>query len=272
MAAKKRALIVLLGCLIFWGWSFAHTAEFRVRTQRAVSPPRIDGVLEESVWKNAPAVTDFIQFEPHKGAPASVKTITAVLYDDNYIYFGFTCLDPEVGKLELGTGRRDNLEMGTDSVMVLIDTFYDRRTAYYFRTNLSGVQHDGRVSDNGRTADVTWDGIWKSAGARTEWGWSAEMAIPLTTLKFKRGNDQTWGFQTGRYYPRNFEKSFWAGPLEDYRKISDIGILTGLELEESGKRLQVIPHVLSRIEEKEKAEVEAGLMRAMIFHPLFRDI
>jgi len=187
-----------------------------------------------------------------------VRTEVRIVYDDSHIFFGFKCYDPEPDKLVLGT-RRDGLLMGTDSVTVMLDTFHDMRTAYYFRTNPLGVQHDGRVSDNGRVADTNWDGVWKSAGVRIPEGWSAEIAIPLTTIKHRSGSNQTWGFQTSRYFPRNLEKSFWTGPLEDYRKMDGNGTLNGIDLTQSIRHLQVIPHVISRFEEGEKTDFEAGL-------------
>lgn len=222
------------------------------------TPPIIDGRLDDSVWKSAPVLSDYIQFEPDKGAPASVRTEVRVVYDDTHLYLGFKCWDPEPEKMVLGT-ERDNLLMGTDSVSVTLDTFHDKRTAYYFRTNPLGVQHDGRISDNGRVADTNWDGVWRSAGARTPEGWSAEMAIPMATVKHRTGEGQTWGMQTSRYLPRNLEKSFWTGPLEDYRKMDDNGSLTGMNLSAPARRLEIIPHVLTQFEEGARTGLEAGL-------------
>ena len=263
----KKAAIFVLGCFLSAGWILGQSREFRVRAVKIEGDVIIDGVLDEEIWDKAPVVSDYIQFEPNRGAPASVRTEARILYDNTHIYFGFVCYDPDPDKIVLGTSRRDQLLMGTDSVTVTLDTYHDKRTGYYFRTNIRGVQHDGSISDNGRVADVNWDGIWKSAGAKTEYGWSAEMAIPLATIKFKRGKDQTWGFQTSRYFPRNLEKSFWFGPVEDYRKMSEMGILAGLDLEQTGNKMQIIPHVLTRLQEKNRAEFEAGLDARYDFTP-----
>lgn len=149
--------------------------------------------------------------------------------------------------------------MGTDSVCVTLDTFHDKRTAYYFRTNPLGVQHDGRISDNGRVADLNWDGIWESAGRFFDGGWSAEMAIPLSKVKHRKGSGQTWGIQSSRYYPRNLEKSFWTGPLEDYRKMDGNGVMTPLDLNVTAGRSEFVPHVISRLEESQAAGFEAGM-------------
>lgn len=189
-------------------------------------------------------------------------TEVKILYDDNYIYFGFICSDPNPEKIVLGSSKRDSLtaESGTDSVTVIVDTFHDKRTGYYLRTNPVGVQHDGRVSDNGRVADINWDGVWKSAGNINSEGWTAEMAIPFNTLKFKPGKNRTWGIQFGRYLPRQFEKSFWVGPLaENYRKLSTYGTLTGLNLENCQHRPEIIPHIISSSEEGQKTRYNVGL-------------
>jgi len=264
---RAKVLLCVLGCLLSAGWVLGQSREFRIRALKVDDPITVDGVLDEAVWKTAPVVSDYIQFEPNRGEPASVRTEARILYGDTHIYFGFVCYDPDPDKIVLGTSQRDGLLMGTDSVTVTLDTYHDRRSGYYFRTNIRGVQHDGRVSDNGRVADINWDGIWKSSGARTEYGWSAEMAIPFTTLKFNRGKDQTWGIQTSRYYPRNLEKSFWYGPLEDYRRMSEMGILAGLDLEHAGKKMQIIPHMLTRFQERNNAQFEAGLDGRYDFTP-----
>lgn len=262
----KRKKIVLFLCFFFlWqGLICSQFEKFTVAAVRTEIPPVIDGILDDEVWKNAPSVSDFIQFEPDKGKPASVRTVAKILYDNDYIYVAFLCYDPEPEKIELET-RRDRLMMGVDSVTVDLDTFNDDRTMYYFRTNQLGVQHDGRVTDNGLIADTNWDGIWKSAGARIEEGWSAEMAISFTAVKFQSGKNRTWGIQFSRYFPRRFEKNFWTGPFEEYKKVSVNGSLTGLDLEMTKKKIEIIPHSISRIQESEKTGFEAGLDASYAF-------
>jgi len=262
----KRKKIVLFLCFFFlWqGLICSQFEKFTVAAVRTEIPPVIDGILDDEVWKNAPSVSDFIQFEPDKGKPASVRTVAKILYDNDYIYVAFLCYDPEPEKIEL-EARRDRLMMGVDSVTVDLDTFNDDRTMYYFRTNPLGVQHDGRVTDNGLIADTNWDGIWKSAGARIEEGWSAEMAISFTAVKFQSGKNRTWGIQFSRYFPRRFEKNFWTGPFEEYKKVSVNGSLTGLDLEMTKKKIEIIPHSISRIQESEKTGFEAGLDASYAF-------
>jgi len=263
----RKYFFFLAGIFLLASFVCGQGKEFKSSAKKTDTPPVIDGILDEKVWENAPFITDFIQFEPIKGEKATVKTVVKILYDEKHIYFGYLCYDPEPEKIVLGTGR-DRLQMGVDSVCVTLDTFHDNRSGYYFRTNPLGVQHDGRVSENGRVADTNWDGIWESAGSVIEEGWSAEVAIPFSTIKFRPGINRTWGLQSSRYFPRNIEKSFWTGPLDDYRKMDINGILTNLDLEVSSK-LEVIPHVLSQVQEGEKSAIEGGLDARYDFSPSF---
>ena len=216
----KKAVIFTFSVFLISRFLFSQKQEFKTTALKIETPPVLDGLLNEAVWQKAPAVTDFIQFEPHKGTAASSKTVVKIIYDNDSIYFGFLCYVPEPNKIQLGTGKRDGLSSttGTDSATVELDTFNDDRTSYFFRTNPMGVQHDGRAADNGLVADNYWDGIWRSAGAKIKEGWSAEMAIPFKYLKYTPGKNRTWGIQFSRYYPRNLEKSFWVGPLDDLPK------------------------------------------------------
>jgi len=220
---------------------------------------KVDGFLDESAWEKAPEISDFIQFEPDRGKPASLKTSVKILYDESSIYFGFLCYDPQPEKIAARMTKRDAELFDDDAIIVGLDTFHDRRNCYYFVTNLLGTQHDGRITDNGRTRETTWDGIWKSAGQKTDFGWSAEIAVDLRSLKYEPGKDKTWGLNLGRTIPRVLEISFWAGPLESSQKVSQFGVLRGLSLRRAEKKTQIIPHIISKLEEGEKSELEGGI-------------
>jgi hypothetical protein len=155
--------------------------------------------------------------------------------------------------------KRDADIQNDDAVIVGLDTFHDRRNSYYFITNLLGTQHDGRIAENGLRRETTWDGIWKSAGQRTDFGWSAEIAVELGSLKYEPGENKNWGFNVGRSIPRVLEESFWTGPLEATTKVSQFGVLKGLSLKRAEKKIQIIPHVISKIEEGEKSELQVGI-------------
>ena len=223
------------------------------------SPIKVDGLLDEPIWENAPEASHFIQLQPEKGNPASERTIVKILFDDRYIYFGFWCYDTEPEKIAARMTKRDADLKADDSVYVLLDTFHDRRTCYFVCTNLLGTQWDGRITDNGRTNDSTWDGIWKSAAQRTDFGWTAEFAVELSSIKYEPGEGKTWGLNLGRGIPRKLEFSFWTGPLESAYKVSQFGELKGLNLKKAEKKLQIIPHIVAKAEEGKKMTAEIGL-------------
>jgi hypothetical protein len=257
---KLRKILVVIVFLpflfvhLFAQWQSKQTTALKIR-----DPIHVDGRLDEAVWDGGPEAGDFIQLQPEKGKPASERTTVKILYDDRSVYFGFWCYDSEPQKIAARMTKRDEDIRSDDSVYVLIDTFHDRRSCYYVTTNLLGTQWDGRITENGRTFDSTWDGIYKSAAERTEFGWTAEIAIELSGIKYEPGTDKTWGLSLGRGIPRKLEFSFWTGPLESPYKVSLFGELKGLDLEKAEKKTQIIPHVISKVEEKRTTVVEAGL-------------
>ncbi|HLP46988.1 MAG TPA: DUF5916 domain-containing protein [Candidatus Kapabacteria bacterium] len=219
----------------------------------------VDGKPDEEIWQKTQPISDFLQYEPSKGVPASFATQVRVLYTTKYIYFGIIAHDPQPQKVTARVNKREGEVTGDDSIAIALDTFHDRQTAYIFFTNLAGIQKDARLADNGRTFDDTWDGKWLSAGFKTETGWTAEIAIPFETLKYKTGQDETWGLGIARFIPRNLEIDTWSGPVESYQRVSQFGVITGLDLRETEKKNQFIPHVIAKIEKDKKSEIEAGL-------------
>jgi hypothetical protein len=255
----KKIFLTLVFFLMLFSSVFGNQETKETPALKMGQAIKVDGALSEAAWEKAPEAGDFIQFEPQRGDPASVKTTVRVLYDEKFIYFGFLCYDPQPERIVARETKRDAGLKGDDSVFVLLDTFHDRRTCYYFATNFLGTQLDGRVTENGRTEDNTWDGIWKSAGQKTEFGWSAEIAVDLSCLKYEPGENKSWGLGLGRVIPRILEESYWTGPLESAFKVSQFGVLIGLELRKAEKKSQIIPHLISKAEEGKQTELEAGL-------------
>ena len=237
-----------------------HSQE--VKTARAVridKAPVIDGKLED-LWLKLEPHTGFVQYSPRFGEPSPVKTEVFIAYDNNCIYFAFKCYDPETDKISKAVTTRDGGITGDDSVMVLLDTFHDRSSAYTFSTNILGTQMDGRYTDNGRSKDYKWDTKWQSAGTLTEYGWSAELAIPLESIKYITGEDVTWGVDFLRYIPRRRESATWAGKRETLSRADGFGELKGLTLgTKEIKRLELIPHMLLSGGENQDVKSEFGI-------------
>jgi hypothetical protein len=140
-----------------------------------------------------------------------------------------------------------------------VDTTNDRRSGYYFITNVLGTQADGRIADEGRTPEPIWDAPWQSAAKRTDYGWSAEFSIPLTSVRYVAGERQTWGINFGRSRRRTLEVSFWSGPLDNQWRVSQAGRLSPLNVPPPIDRIQVVPYALSRLQNRVAADWEAGI-------------
>jgi len=230
---------------------------FQARAVRAVTPPEIDGEVGNAEWAGAPVFTDFIQFEPQRGAPSSFRTEVRLLYDSAYVYVAFQGWDPQPLTAQLT--RRDANLSEDDVFVVLLDTFRDRQSAYLFGVNPLGTQWDSRVVNDGRTSDDTWDAQWEVQARIQDWGWSAEMAIPLASVRYQAGQDRTWGINFGRGRRRSLERSFWTGPLDALLRVSQAGTLTGLDLPPPPSRHTGIVYGLTRFQDAAKPFRDAGM-------------
>ena len=256
---KRKSLIGLTLLLFTASFSLGQVHNKSAVPLKIEHRLNIDGILNEPEWEKAVKYGDFIQFQPERGQPSSFITQVRILYDEENIYFGFYCFDPEQDKIAARLTKRDSDLKPDDSVYIMLDTFHDKRNCYYVATNPLGTQWDGRITDNGRSDDSTWDGIWRTAAAFTEYGWSAEFAISLNSLKYEPGFKKTWGLQLGRGIPRFLEFSFWTGPLESPYKVSQFGALRDLDLAKAQKKAQIIPHMITKFEEERDSDFSAGV-------------
>ncbi len=201
----------------------------------------IDGVLSEPLWDNAPTMGDLIQREPHPGDSPTEKTEVKLLYDAHYLYIGVTCYDSEPRQV-IGTQMaRDSALQNDDRIEILLDTFRDRRNAFYFATNPAGALVDGLVSENGQL-NLDWDTIWNVRTRRTSQGWTAEFAIPFKSLSFPSGRT-TWGFNLSRTIKRKIEEDRWSGARLElaFFQVSEAGEITDLENVTQGIGLDIRP-------------------------------
>jgi hypothetical protein len=229
---------------------------FRLTAVATASPPAIDGAVEPDEWLGAAVAGDFIQYEPRHGRRSETRTDALILYDSAFLYVAFRVWDPEPPAAQLT--RRDADLLNDDAVVVVLDSHNDHRTAYYFITNALGTQTDGRIANDGRTVDDTWDAAWQSAAQRTDFGWTVEMAIPFSSIKYDAGENRTWGINFGRSRRRTLELSFWAGPLENQFRVSQAGAITGLDVPAPVRRHQFIAYALSRLQDQTADDVDAG--------------
>src|SRR5262245_32487494 len=222
--------------------------------------PTIDGnVAGDPAWQNARPIDRFWQIQPSAGQPASQRTEVLVGYTENALYIGVIAHDDEPLGIISTDSRRDSSLDDTDSFRVLIDGLLDRQNGYVFGTNPAGIEFDGQVVREGQNQiisggegglNLNWDTPWTVRSAVSDIGWSAEMEIPFTSLRFGSADVQTWGFNFERRIRRNNEIAFWA-PLSQERslaQVSEAGSIEGIRVPRQ-RNLQLTPYVLAKTRE-----------------------
>src|SRR2546426_5306801 len=202
----------------------------RIQAVRITEALKIDGLLDEPAWSLAQPATDFLQQQPTEGAPASERTEVRVLFDDKNIYLGIRAFDSGAGQINARELVRDANFSNDDKVEILLDTYHDRRNAFRFAVNPLGTQQDALITDEGRDINVSWNGSWISAGRIDAKGYTVEIEIPLTTLRFKEGIE-SWGFNVSRMIRRKNELSLWTSWERSFglERVSQAGELAGVE-------------------------------------------
>lgn len=186
--------------------------------------PRIDGELDDEVWARA-AVADRFWVSATQTWPGE-QTEVFVLQDGRHLYFGFKCFDSKPDEVQAIQTRRDANFAFDDYVVVELDTFRDHRTVSTYSVNALGTQADAIAG--GRARKIEWKGDWYAAVARTDYGWSAEIAIPLDILNY-RDEDQSFNINFLRHHHRTREWSQWAD-VTPQNKREEMGTLTELVL------------------------------------------
>ena len=219
---------------------------------------RLDGIIDEPIWRRAPVATGFRQREPHEGEAATEATEVRVLYDGTTLYVGVLARDSEPDRIisrilqrdrvmELGFGGDEPQFAGDDGIALLFDTFHDRRNAVIFATNPNGAEFDAMLTDEGREFNVDWRAVWEVRAQRTTEGWSAEFAIPFRTLRYP-ADAETWGFNVYRMIRRKNEEALWSAwsrANEGFTRVSRAGTLEGLtDLPRAGLNLELKPYLL----------------------------
>ncbi len=219
-------------------------AEHRLRAQRTDEQIKIDGDLNEPAWTTASVISDFYQQEPKEGEPASEKTEIRVLFDDKNIYFAVRAFDSEPSKINARELVRDSSFANDDKVEIILDTFHDRRNAFRFAINPLGTQQDALITDEGGDVNLSWDAAWVSEGKRDNKGWTVEIAIPLTTLRFTQSLD-AWGFNVARIIRRKNEEVLWTSWQRTFglERISQAGELVGVGEIKRRRLVEIKPYV-----------------------------
>lgn len=225
--------------------SLAHPRTANALAIRArPASPRIDGRLDDEAWALAQPFGDFVQREPHEGQAATERTDVRVVFSDDAIYIGIRAYDSHPDLIAANLTRRD-AESPSDWIGVAIDSYHDRRTAFYFLVNPAGVKRDVYLF-NDSDEDDGWDAVWDVATSRDANGWSAEFRIPFSQLRFTRGAS-SFGFNVTRKINRLNEETHWRlVPRNSSAAVSLFGELGGLEGIRPPRRLELLPYSVAR--------------------------
>ena len=230
------------------------TGQATVRALKLDAPLVVDGKLDEEVYRREQPFGGLLQVVPRYGAQMSERSDVWITYDDRYIYLTCRCWDsapPE--EWTANEYRRDTGGLrNNDHIGVMFDTFYDRRSGFGFYTNPLGARADYSVVDEGGS-NTDWNPVWISKTGRFEGGWTVEMAIPLKSIRYRPGPNQTWGIQLRRSVRRKNEWGYLtpvpqilAGP-QALNRISAAGTLVGLDLPPAGRNIELKPYALTQV-------------------------
>jgi len=214
---------------------------------------RIDGRLDDVAWSSAPAYSKFTQVDPFEGQPGSERTEVRVLYDASAIYLGLRMYDSDPAGIRSRLARRDEPIFGADLVEVYVDTYLDRLTGFVFRITPAGAVRDAAwlaPGSGGFGQDNSWDAVWESATTIDSAGWTAELRIPFSQLRYNVGAaDTTWGIQVRRDIARKGETTVLAfTPKRLPGGAQAWGNLTGLRGLPKTRNLELLPYVTARAE------------------------
>ena len=262
-----RALAVALVASLAGTTLGAQSAGMRDHALRpvAVATPltgriTLDGSLDEAAWATAPAITALLQVDPDEGQPVSERTDVRIVYDGEALYVGARLHDSRAPSGRLV--RRDSYVLDSDWLSVAIDSYHDHLSAFRFSVNPAGVRRDevftssGRtvsstsavVTDRGGLVDASWDPVWSAATSVSDTGWTAELRIPFSQLRFSAADVQTWGLQIERRIARKQELAAFAfTPKNQPSGVPYYGHLHGVARVRASRRLEVLPYSSGRL-------------------------
>jgi hypothetical protein len=281
MRAILLSMILMMLALGSWGQSNTSPSQRPQANAIAIDQaPAIDGdIMNDAIWSGIDPISTLQQTQPQYGSSVSELTDIRIAYTSSTLYISAICHDSNPERLVVNDARRDADLTGTDAIIFIFDTYKDGQNGFVFGTNSIGIEYDAQIDNEGvgnfnnnrqqggtiGGVNLNWDAAWTVATQVGDYGWSAEFAIPLKTLRFSSG-EQSWGMNVQRNISNNNEIAFWSlMPLNfDLNRVSLAGSLHGLNLKSQGN-LKAIPYVLAQsardfnTSEEYQSRVDAGL-------------
>jgi hypothetical protein len=250
LSRRSGSLILSAVLITLPRTSLAQSPPAKVaRAVRVDAAPRVDGALDDAAWSLAEVISDFVQKIPTEGAPPSVATEVRLVYDDDALYVGARLRRPDPAAIRTSITRRDG-ESDAEVFTVSLDPYLDRRTAYSFSVSSGGVRGDAYLpqdsEDSGR--EPQFDPVWSARARVDAEGWTAELRIPFSQLRFNTGAEQTWGLQLTRSVPDRSERLQWVLiPVAAAGFASRFGRLEGIAGIPPARRLELLPYVAADV-------------------------
>lgn len=234
-------------CILLCACTFvvcAQSPKKQLPAQRVTSALKIDGNLDEEAWKNAIPAEDFVEWRPDAGKPESpqTKTVVYILYDNNSVYLGGYCYERSKDSISKELVGRDVIGVN-DFVGVIFDTYNDKINGVGFYVTPYGEQFDAKYSNSNIGEDPSWNAVWNSAAKVHSDGWSFEMRIPYSALRFSNADNQTWGLNITRRRNKTGQQYMW-NPVDPNVNgfINQEGLWTGIEKIQAPLRLSFSPY------------------------------
>jgi hypothetical protein len=222
-----------------------------IRAVRISESVRVDGQLDENIYRMVEPVGGFIQTDPNPGAPATEQTDVWIFFDSDTLYVGARLWDsqPE-DRWVANEMRRDSMNVvRNENLAIFFDTFYDRRNAFLFEISPIGGIYDAHVTNERAPGNVDYNPVWRNRAGRFEGGWTAEMAIPFRSLRYRPGGSQVWGVNIRRTVRWKNEESFVVPmPLSQGSPIFQISsgaTLVGIDAPSGSRNLEIKPYAIA---------------------------
>lgn len=205
--------------------------------------PKIDGTLNDEAWNLVEWSGNYVEWSPDENTEPSQPTKLKILYDDKNLFVAFRCYDDQPDEIVSRLSRRDGFD--GDWVEINVGSLSDLRTAYSFTISVSGVQGEEYITNDGQNWDNTWNPIWYSKTNIDTEGWTAEIRIPLSQIRFGKAEEQVWGIQSTRRLFRKEERSVWQrSPQNAPGWVSSFGELHGLKNLKPQRQLEIQPYTV----------------------------